>query len=228
MSTLQAKGLSLNQVHHMMGFQRQWSQSFSPLLSLEPLTNLEQQELRQTQSDYEYYLDAGKVSEGLVKALTVFPLLRLAGFYRFPIEICLEEDIDRIEIHDEQTEIVGRFDILSTIRSHIALEPNQSKKIYPLWILVIESKNSSVDVFAGLPQLLTYAYTSLKHQQSTWGLIANGRKYLFVYIQSAAFPTYELMPELNLFEPDQATQILQVLKAIRESSIQLDLIPAQA
>jgi hypothetical protein len=226
MSILQAKTLSLNQVHQLMGFQRQRNRSLNRLLSLEPLTEFEQQELWQTQHDYEYYLNAGKVSEGLVKALTIFPLLRLAGFYRSPIELSLEEDIDRIEIDEQETQIVGRLDVLSTTRSNLIPELHQTE-IHPLWILVIESKNSAVDVFAGLPQLLTYTYKSLQHQQSTWGLISNGRKYLFVYVQSGDSPIYELMPELNFLEPDQATQILQILKAIQTCSTPMDATPAQ-
>jgi hypothetical protein len=34
---------------------------------------------------------------------------------------------------------------------------------------VIETKNSLAEVFAGLPQLLTYAYKSLEHQEAVWG-----------------------------------------------------------
>ena len=84
----------------------------------------------------------------------------------------------------------------------------------PFWILVIETKNSLAEVFAGLPQLLTYAYKSLEHQTSVWGLTTNGLRYQFVYLQSGTPPTYQLLPELNLIEPERTIQLLQVLKAI--------------
>jgi len=208
MTILQAKNLSLGEVHRLFGFQRQYNSSFTPLLSLEPLTESEQQEVLQTRNDFDNYLIEGKVTEGLVKALTIFPLMRLAGFYHYPIKISLEENIADIIIEDEDTKITGRMDIL-------AINKSQRTTAYPyFWVLVIESKNSSIDVSEGLPQLLTYAYNSLKNQKSVWGLTTNGRSYQFVYILQGNPPTYQLMPELNLMESERSTQLLQVLKAI--------------
>jgi hypothetical protein len=207
MTTLNAETLTLRDVHRLLGLQMQLNGSFTPLLSLEPLTEFEQQELVQIRDDFANYLTAAKVSEGLVKALTTFPLMRLAGFYRFPIEIQLEEGIERITIEDEDTIITGRFDILAINQT----APGGSK---PFWVLVIESKNSSIDLSAGLPQLLTYAFKSFAYQESVWGLVTNGLRYQFVYLRQATPPTYQLMPDLNLFETERVIQLLQVLKAI--------------
>jgi len=82
------------------------------------------------------------------------------------------------------------------------------------WILVIETKNSLADVLAGLPQLLIYTFKSLEHQTSVWGLVTNGARYQFVYLQPGNPPTYQLMPLLNLMESEPSIQILQVFKAI--------------
>ena len=82
------------------------------------------------------------------------------------------------------------------------------------WILIVESKNSEIAPSAGLPQLLTHAFSSLESQQSVWGLASNGMGYQFVYIHSANPPIYQLMPFLNLMEPEPSVKILQVLKAI--------------
>lgn len=207
MTTLFARDLSLGDVHRLLGFQRQYNSSFTPLLSLEPLTELEQQELVQIRDDFDNYLSDSKVLEGMVKVLTTFPLMRLAGFYRHPIKITLEENIDRINIEDEDTVITGRFDILSINKE------TKTNNTY-FWVLLIESKNSDVNALAGLPQLLAYAYSSLEHQTSVWGLTTNGMHYQFVYIQSGNPPIYQLMPFLNLMESENSMQILQVLKAI--------------
>lgn len=150
MTTLNAEKLTLKDVHRLLGFQKQPMGEYSTLLSLEPLTTYEHQELIQIANDFDNYLSAEKVLEGLVKVLTTFPLLRLAGFYRFPVELSLEEGIAKIVIEDEDTFITGRFDILAINKTAIAGSQ-------PFWTLVIESKNSSVDLSAGLPQLLTYA-----------------------------------------------------------------------
>lgn len=207
MTTLNAKELSLSDVHHLLGFQRQYSSSFTSLLSLENLTEFEQQELVQIRNDFDSYLSESKVSEGIVKSLTTFPLLRLAGFYRSPIKIALEENIAQINIVDEDTNITGRLDILAV---------NKTKKLNNVlfWILVIECKNSEIHPSAGLPQLLTHAYKSLERQVSVWGLTTNGQSYQFVHIQQGSSPIYQLMPFLSLMESEPAILILQVLKAI--------------
>ncbi|EGJ34376.1 MULTISPECIES: hypothetical protein [Moorena] len=208
MTILQASHLSLEDVHHTFGFQRQYNSSLTSRLSLDTITEFEQRELEQIRTDFDNYLIAGKVSEGLVKALTVFPLLRLAGFYRSPIKISLEEGIADIDIQDQDTKITGRLDILAINKAQ------QTVDQVSFWVLVIETKNSSVDVSVGLPQLLTYAYKSLDHQDSVWGLSTNGYIYQFIYIQAGNPPIYQLMPVLNLMESESSIKLLQVIKAI--------------
>ncbi|AUT04189.1 restriction endonuclease subunit R [Nostoc sp. CENA543] len=208
MTILNARNLSLEEVQRLFGFQEQYNDAFSNLLSLKPITEAEQQELFQIRDDFRRYLISGKLSEGQVKLLVVAPLLRLAGFYQYPIEIRLEENIADIEVEDEDITIKGRFDILAI---------NKVKHTKPqayFWVLIVESKNSQIDVSTGLSQLLTYAYRGLDNQQSVWGLITNGRLYQFVYIQQGNPPIYQMMPLLNLMESPRAVELLQVFKAI--------------
>jgi len=209
MTTINAKNLTLNQVSDFLKFQQLFNNDTYPsLLSLEPLTEFEQLELVQIRNDFREYLSFERVSEGLVQALTTFPLMRLAGFYRSPLKMSLEENIANITIEDEDTTITGRFDILAI---------NKEKQIaadIAFWILVIESKNSLIAPRAGLPQLLTYAYKSLKYQESVWGLATSGEFYQFVNIRRGNPPTYQLMPFLTLMEPESSVVLLQVLKAI--------------
>jgi hypothetical protein len=209
MAIFNAKNLSLNDVHHLLKLQEQLNNgSFTTWLSLEPVTDFEQQEIVQIRNDFRHYILAGKVYEGLVKALTSFPLLRLTGFYRYPIQISLEEDIADINVTDEDTIITGRFDILAVNKA----TPTTTDITF--WILVIEAKNSAIEVRQGLPQLLTYAFKRLDGQASVWGLATNGLQYLFVHLSSGNPPTYQLMPELHLMDTERSIQLLQVLKAI--------------
>lgn len=208
MITLNAKNLTLRQVHEFLHFEERLNGSFTSLLTLEPLTEFEQQELAQIRHDFRAYLIEGKVLEGQVKLLVIAPLLRLAGFYRSPIKISLELDIADIFIEDEDTKITGRFDILAVNKDQ------PTPRDIAFWLLVIESKNSSVNSFEGLPQLLTYAYQSLEHQEVVWGLTTNGMHYQFVLLQPGNSPTYQQMPLLNLMDSESAIQLLQVLKAI--------------
>lgn len=208
MTTTNAKNLTLAEVHRLLKIEKLPNGSFSSLLSLEPLTQFEQQELTQIRSDFNSYLIEGRVLEGLVKALTTFPLLRLAGFYKSPLKLNLEQDIANIVVEDEDTLITGRLDIVAINKAQTTLADVQ------FWVLVIESKNSSIAPSAGLPQLLTYAYQSLESQQSIWGLVTNGELYQFVYIQQGNPPTYQQMPIFSLMDADTSIQLLQVLKAI--------------
>ncbi|NJP08952.1 MAG: restriction endonuclease subunit R [Leptolyngbyaceae cyanobacterium RU_5_1] len=209
MVTLNAEKLSLQDIHRLLRLQKLPTGNYADVLSLEPLTEYEQQELTQIASDFENYLSPGKVSEGLVKVLTVYPLLRLAGFYRYPFELNLEETIARISVVDEDTEITGRFDILAINRE---AERNGQREAF--WVLVIEAKNSSIAVNAALPPLLAYAYEGLDDQNLVWGLVTNGVNYQFVRLQREEPPTYQPLPTLHLFERDRALQLLQALKAI--------------
>lgn len=205
MLTLNAKSLTLEQVHHLLNLQEQTAKSsLTELLSVEPLTEFEQQEIVQIRNDFRYYLNAGKVLEGQVKLLVLAPLLRLAGYYRSPIQITLEQDIAEIIVTDEDATITGRLDILAI-----------NKGVVPhFWILVIETKNSQIDALAGLPQLLTYASSDLEQQSSVWGLTTNGVSYRFVHLKAGNPITYQLLPEVNLIDPERTILLLQALKAI--------------
>lgn len=208
MTALNAKNLTLRQVHQLLHLEQQFDGAFTPWLSLEPLTDIEQQELTQIQADFRAYLIDGKVLEGQIKLLVIAPLLRLAGFYRSPIKISLELDIAEIVVEDEDTKITGRFDILAVNKEQPTIRD------IAFWLLVIEAKNSSINSLEGLPQLLTYAHTSLQHQQFVWGLTTNGMQYQFVLLRQGTPPTYQQMPLLNLMDTSSAVQLLQVLKAI--------------
>jgi hypothetical protein len=183
---LNASNLFLDDVHRLLHLEQRSNGSFTTLVSLEPLTEIEQQEVLQIRTDFWHYFSAGKVYEGLVKFIALAPLMRLAGFYQYPIGIRLEESIADIDIEDEDTKITGRMDILAVNKALPKITG------ISFWILVIEAKNSSVSALEGLPQLLTYAYKSLEHQESVWGLTTNGLNYWFVYLQQGNPPTYQL------------------------------------
>jgi hypothetical protein len=205
MVTLQAKNVTLDEVHQYLNLQRSLvRQTYGELLRLAPVTAFEQQEIEQIRLDFQAYWQAGKVLESQIQLLVIGPLLRLAGFYRAPIRLTLEQAIADIEVVDEDVKIVGRLDLLAAQRGGDT----------PFWVLVVESKNSQVEALSGLPQLLTYATEGLKTQESVWGLTTNGISYYFVQLLAGEVVRYQLLPELNLFDPDRSLQLLQVLKAI--------------
>ncbi|MDZ8226168.1 restriction endonuclease subunit R [Nostoc sp. ChiVER01] len=204
--TVEASSLSLNDVHRFLKIEKLSNASFTDFLTLEPLSEFEQQDLLRIRNDFDRYLSDRKISEGLVKFLTIAPLMRLSGFYDVPIRLTMEDSI-AIAVEDEDRKITGRMDIL-------AINNPQSNIAPPFWVVVIETKNSSVNVIEGLPQLLTYAFKSLEQQPSVWGLVTNGQLYQFVYLRHDNQATYELMPLLNLSQSPDAIELLQVFKAI--------------
>ncbi len=207
-TNLDARNLSLEDVHRFLKYEEYSNGSITSLLPLEPLTEVEQQELSRIRTLFRSYYASRKISEGQVKFLLLAPLMWLAGFYQPNIKITLEENIADISIEDEDTIIKGRMDVLAVNRTEA------KRTTTPFWILVIESKNSSVEALEGLPQLLTYAYKTLENQTSVWGLSTNGLSYWFIHIQQGNPPTYQILPEVNLIDSERSIQLLQVLKAI--------------
>jgi len=207
-TTLDARNLSLKQVRQLFKFEEQLNNSFTSLLSLESLTEFEQQELLQIQNIFRDYYSEGKISEGQIKFLFLAPLMKLAGFYHPSIKITLEENIADISVEDEDRIIKGRMDILAVNKTEGRTTTT------PFWILVIEAKNSSLNAFDGLPQLLTYAYKGIEQQSSVWGLTTNGMDYQFVYIEQGNPPIYQLLPKLDITRVESSIELLQVLKAI--------------
>ncbi|MEH1864651.1 MAG: restriction endonuclease subunit R [Nostoc sp.] len=204
--TVEASSLCLNDVHRFLKLEELSNGSFTNFFSLEPLSEFEQQDLLRIRNDFDCYLNARKISEGLVKFITFAPLIRLAGFYDVPIRLTMEDSI-AIAVEDEDRRITGRMDIL-------AINSFQSNIAPPFWVVVIETKNSAIEVGEGLPQLLTYAFKSLEQQPSVWGVVTNGLRYQFVHLRHDEQSNYQLMPLLSLNESPDAIELLQVFKAI--------------
>jgi hypothetical protein len=207
MVTLKARQLKLEEVHSLLGYEPKLDGKFQDYLQLPDLTERDRTSLTEIRANFFRYLNRAKISEGQAREISLSPLLRLAGYHQPPIYLEIEEDIDRIYIEDRDTHIIGRLDIVA-VRQELAA--------CPLWILVVESKNTEASEIVGVAQMLAYAYSSLEQQNSVWGLVTNGLNYRFFYINKAHSLTYQYMPSLNLIDVESAASLLQVLKAIRE------------
>jgi hypothetical protein len=214
MVTLRAREITLEEVEDLLGFQPLYDGHFCDFLVLQPLTEAEQQELQKIRVEFLGYLRRGQVSEGQARQIALSPLLRLAGYHRSPIELKVEEDIQRIYISDRETHIRGRFDLVAVQR--LSLTERQSTQKTLLWILVVESKNLAASEFSGVAQMLTYAYSSLEDQTSVWGLVTNGATYQFFRVTKVPNLTYQYLPSLSLLDHDRALELLQVLCSIRQ------------
>ena len=78
---------------------------------------------------------------------------------RIAIKITLEENIADINVKDENKIIKGRMDVLAVTKTEANIQ------ITPLWVVLIETKNSSIDAMENLPNywLMHIKVWSTKH-----------------------------------------------------------------
>jgi hypothetical protein len=210
MVTLRANEITLEEVEDLLGFTPLYDGKFSDLLAINPLSPAELTQLQSIRTNFLTYIRRGKVSEGQARHISINPILELAGYHKAPIELRIEEDIQRIDIKDKDTHIRGRLDLVAVNRT-VATSATSL-----LWVLIVESKNLAASEFTGIAQMLTYAHGSLAHQSAVWGLVTNGATYQFFHIQQGETPTYQYLPSLSLLEADRASQLIQVLQSIRD------------
>ena len=210
MITLRANEITLEEVDQLLDFTPLYDGKFSDFLTIKPISPIELTQLQSIRSNFLTYIRRGKASEGQARHISINPILELAGYHKAPIELRIEEDIQRIDIQDKDIHIRGRLDLVAVNRT-IATSATSL-----LWILIVESKNLAASEFTGIAQMLTYAHGSLNTQSAVWGLVTNGATYQFFHIQQGQTPTYQYLPSLSLLESDRASQLLQVLTAIRD------------
>ncbi|MBW4520299.1 MAG: hypothetical protein KME16_11440 [Scytolyngbya sp. HA4215-MV1] len=121
--------------------------------------------LDQVQQDYFDQMKRGKISEGLVKLVIIAPLLHLAGFYRAPFEVRLEEPV--------QLELVEAGDIWRGRIDALVIQEQ-------LWTLVIESKGAAFGIDQAISQALGDMLANPCSTLPTYGLITNDSSYGFI------------------------------------------------
>jgi hypothetical protein len=125
------------------------------LTDLPALNESEQLGIARIKNRYDYHRLDGLLLEGIINWIVVSPLLELAGFLDPPFQLKSPYGIG-LELDDPQETIRGLIDTL-VIQEQ-------------LWILVVESKRTSVPVPAALPQLLTYMMANPHPERPTYGL----------------------------------------------------------
>ncbi len=158
---------TLGDVHDRLGLSRSPAADFFPewQQDLPDLTVAHQAMLDRIRQRFRYHREAGQVTEGMVNAIVVSPLLEIAGFYDPPFRLRAEHSI---EIETVQTDRVvrGRIDFL-------VMQDG-------FWQVVIESKETTFDIEVGLPQLLTYMMAAPSQQTALFGMVTNGSSFGFV------------------------------------------------
>ncbi len=198
--TIFAKDLSLYDLETKFGLQLTDDSCFTEWVSDATITEPEKQALNRVRSNYLNLTKYRFISEEAVKMVVLSPLLDLAGFYQPPFSIETETSI-QISAEDEGVVVKGNIDVL-VVRQQF-------------WILVIESKATKFDVMTALPQALAYMLNGSKSKQPNFGLLVNGREFIFVKLTQQDKPRYSVSQAFSIFKPEHNLyEVLHLLKYI--------------
>ncbi|MGI2904023.1 type I restriction endonuclease subunit R [Tolypothrix sp. VBCCA 56010] len=199
--TIQARDISLYELEEKFGLQVVTDTSFFTewTENLPTLTDGEKQAIARVQSNYFNLNKRRPMSEEAVKMVILSPLLDLAGFYQPPFDIETETSIE-ISAEDEGFVVKGNIDVLVIQKR--------------FWVLVIESKSSKLDVMVALPQALAYMLDNPNSAQPTFGLLVNGREFVFVKLIQQEQPQYARSYALSIERDSEFYQVVSILKRI--------------
>jgi hypothetical protein len=168
--------------------------------NLPSLNEQEQVGINRVKQRYDYHRADGLLLEGTINLVVVSPLLELAGFLDPPFRIQSPYGI-ALELDDPEETIRGFIDTLVVQQR--------------LWILVIESKRTSIPVPAALPQLLAYMLASPHSERPVFGMATNGDEFVFLKLSQGKAPQYDASRTFSLFpRRHELGQVLQILKRL--------------
>jgi Type I restriction enzyme R protein N terminus (HSDR_N) len=163
--------------------------------------------LDRTRQRFRYHREAGQVTEGMVNAIVVSPLLEIAGFYDPPFRLRAEQSIELETVQADDLRSVANHRVLRGRIDFLVMQEG-------FWQVVIESKETTFDIEVGIPQLLTYMMAAPSQQTALFGMVTNGSSFVFVKLDRAQAQydfsdVYTMLSRANPLYP--VVQILQGL-----------------
>jgi hypothetical protein len=185
---------------------------------IEDLPDLDEREqagIDRIKQRYDYHRFDGLLLEGTINLVVVSPLLELAGFLDPPFRLRSPYGI-ALELDDPKETIRGFIDVLLV----------QER----LWILVVESKRTSIPVPAALPQLLAYMLASPQSDQAlhgaegdrpVFGMATNGDEFVFLKLSQGETPQYDASRTFSLFpRRHELGEVLRILKRLGQAVLE--------
>jgi predicted type IV restriction endonuclease len=165
---------------------------------LPEITESEQTALARIKQRYNY---SSPLLEGTINLVVVSPLLAVAGFLDPPFRIKSPESVELIIEDPDKTVIKGLIDVL-VVQEY-------------LWMLVIESKRTSIPVTSALPQILAYMMANSSQDKPTFGMATNGDSFVFIKLTHQGIPQYDVSREFSLFpRRHELSEVLRILKKL--------------
>jgi hypothetical protein len=150
--------------------------------NLSDLTDAEKAVLDRIKARYRYHRARGHLAEGLVNLVVLSPLLELAGFYDPPFQMEGEVAIEvsaSVAISEVSEETLrGRIDFLVVSRK--------------LWIAVLESKGTEVNLDMAIPQTLAYMMANPDAEKPVFAMATNGGEFFFLKLYRQGKPQYDI------------------------------------
>jgi len=199
--TIQAKSVTLRELIDNFGLQLIKDRQFFPewRIDLLEVTPEEQRYLDRVSDGFVNLLNYQPLLEGVIRMSVVDPLLFLGGFYLPPFHVRSEKSVEIIS-EDEGVIVRGSLDTL-------VLKDN-------LWVLVVESKQASYSVEAGLAQILSYMLTHPNSERPCFGLITSGGSFMFVKLVKGNSPQYATSRLFGIRESDDLYAVFSILKRL--------------
>jgi hypothetical protein len=170
---------------------------------LPALNSQEQAGINRIKKRYDYHRVDGLLLEGTINLLVVSPLLEIAGFLDSPFRIRSPYGI-ALELEEPEETIRGFIDTLVVQEQ--------------LWILVVESKRTSIPVPAALPQLLAYMLTTPRQDKPAFGMATNGDEFVFLKLVFGDRPQYDVSRTFSLFpRRHELGEVLQIMKRLGQA-----------
>jgi len=176
---------------------------------IEDLPELDEREeagIERLKQRYDYHRFDGLLLEGTINLVVVSPLLELAGFLDPPFRLRSPYGI-ALELDDPEETIRGFIDVLVVQEQ--------------LWILVVESKRTSIPVPAALPQLLAYMLSNPQSDRPVFGMATNGDEFVFLKLSQGDAPQYDASRTFSLFpRRHELGEVLRILKRLGQAVVE--------
>jgi hypothetical protein len=152
-----------------------------------------------------YHRADGDLLEGAIALLVVSPLLELDGFYDPPFKMKAEAAVE-LSVDDGEEILRGRIDVLI---------------MQQLWVLVLESKKTTISARSALPQALTYMMANANPDHPLFGVLTNGDEVLFIKLAMQPSPAYGLSRSFSLYTlASEQQNVWQILKQVGQMIVE--------
>jgi hypothetical protein len=150
---------------------------------LPEISDEERRSLDRIKSNFFNLLHYPPTLEKAVQVAILGPMLSEAGYFPPSFHVEAEKSVE-VTAEDEGTIVRGQIDFL-LLRDEV-------------WVAVIESKEVSFSVEAGIAQLLAYMLAAPDRRQPCYGMVTTGGNFVFVKLQHSDPPLYAVSDQFDM------------------------------